>query len=898
MEFPRLDFKMSHSHSALIFFFSAWFILMLNACSTSKKSSQDAYTRTNLDEIVVSHGKYEPYRAAHKRDLDLIHTKLKVSFDWAQAHLNGLATLTMKPYFYPANKVTLDAKGFELNKVQLITDSGNIDLKYNYKNDLLTVNLDRTYSLQDTFIIYIDYKAKPNELEVKGSSAISDAKGLYFINHLNEDKDKPQQIWTQGETESNSCWFPTIDKPNVRMTQEVYITIDTSFSTLSNGLLQYSTINGDGTRTDYWKQDLPHAPYLVMMAIGKYAIVKDHWRDIEVNYYVEPEYEQYAKSIFGATPEMLQFYSDKLGVDYPWAKYSQVIVRDYVSGAMENTSAVIFGEFVQQTDREILDKDHEDVVAHELFHHWFGDLVTCESWSNIPLNESFATYGEYLWNEYKHGRDEADYGLENDLRNYLNTSHKKQVDIIRFHYNDKEDMFDSHSYGKGGRVLHMLRKHVGDEAFFASLKLYLERNKFSSVEIHHLRLAFEEVTGEDLNWFFNQWFLSAGHPLLSVSYDYIDSIKTAHVKVEQSQDLNKFPLYTLPITIDIYASGKVERHQVLFDSISKTFSFIVSSKPDLINFDAEKMLLCAKEDFKTKEEWIFQYYNAPLYLDRFEALKQLVKYNNDAEALKVIEEALNDKHWNIRLYASWSLKDAVRLEDNKVRDRLVELARNDKEASVRSSAINQLAIYFHPDSIGSQDEELHKLYYEAIKDPSYNVMGQALLALAHSEHDSIMKLIQSFDEVTKEKLIMTLAAIYSLYGEKEQNTFFEENYKDIHMFEKWDFVEFYRTYLLRQDDETMKDGIVILEDAAINSKPPGVRLKAIYGIIDIGKNFSKKEEKVMGHIRAHKSDEEKLVKFESELNKIQEYKEVANTALARIREQEKNERVLLYWDLQ
>jgi aminopeptidase N len=295
--------------------------------------------------------------------------------------------------------------------------------------------------------------------------------------------------------------------------------------------------------------DLPHAPYLFMMAIGEFAIVKDKWRDREVNYYVEPKYEIDARAIFGNTPEMMEFFSKKMGVDYAWPKYSQVVVRDYVSGAMENTSATIHGEFVQQTAREMIDRNNEDIVSHELFHHWFGDLATCESWSNLPLNESFATYGEYLWNEYKYGRDIADIGLESDLKSYLDESKMKQEHLIRFYYENREDMFDRHSYAKGGTILHMLRKYLGDDAFFAGLKLYLTNNSFKSAEVHDLRLAFEEVTGEDLNWFFNQWFLNQGHPKLSINYNWDAATMSQQITVEQLQDLNTTPLYKLPVPV-------------------------------------------------------------------------------------------------------------------------------------------------------------------------------------------------------------------------------------------------------------------------------------------------------------------------------------------------------------
>ena len=329
----------------------------------------------------------------------------------------------------------------------------------------------------------------------------------------------------------------------------MYLTVEDRFNTLSNGVLISSKKNNDGTRTDYWKMDLPHAPYLFMVAIGEYAVVKDSWNGKVVDYYVEPKFEEYARDIFPHTPEMLQFFSDKLGVTYPWPKYSQVVVRDYVSGAMENTSAVIFGEFMQGTDRELVDnRQNENIVAHEMFHHWFGDLVTCESWANLTLNEGFANYSEYLWLEHKHGKDEADFHRMQELSGYMQSAARDIHPLVDFGYENKEDMFDAHSYNKGGLVLHMLRNYVGDDAFFASLQKYLKDHSFSDVEGHELRLAFEDVTGEDLNWFFNQWFFSQGQPELNVDYDYDEDSKQVIVTVEQVQDPKEMPpIFELPV---------------------------------------------------------------------------------------------------------------------------------------------------------------------------------------------------------------------------------------------------------------------------------------------------------------------------------------------------------------
>ena len=281
--------------------------------------------------------------------------------------------------------------------------------------------------------------------------------------------------------------------------------------------------------------DLPHAPYLLMMAVGEYSIIKDSYKGKEVSYYVEKEYAPVARKIFGLTPEMIAFYSRITGVDFPWSKYSQIVARDYISGAMENTTATLHGESAQQDARQLVDENRwEDIISHELFHQWFGDYVTTESWSNITLNESFADFSETLWREYKHGKDAGDEHNFQSMQNYL-FSNSANKDLVRFYYKDREDMFDAVSYQKGGRIINMLRYCVGDSAFFKSLNLYLKTRKFNSAEAQDLRLAFEEVTGQDLNWFWNQWYYGSGHPKLDINYDYAADGKTAKVFIKQTQ---------------------------------------------------------------------------------------------------------------------------------------------------------------------------------------------------------------------------------------------------------------------------------------------------------------------------------------------------------------------------
>ncbi len=659
------------------------------------------------------------YRATATRINDLVHTKLDVKFDFNQSYLIGKAWVTLKPHFYNTDSLLLDAKGMDLHKVAVVKGASIKDLKYSYDGWQINIKLDKEYKGGEAYTIFVDYTSKPNEVKVKGSAAINDAKGLYFINPKGEDKTKPTQIWTQGETEANSVWFPTIDKPNQKTTEEILMTVPAKYITLSNGKLVSQKKNADGTRTDYWKMDLPHAPYLFFMGVGDFAKVTDKWKGKEVSYYVDKEYAPVARKIFGLTPEMISYFSKITGVEYPWVKYSQMTAHDYVSGAMENTTATLHSDAAQQDARELVDGNAwESTIAHELFHQWFGDYVTTESWSNITVNESFANYSETLWNEYKYGKDAGDEQNYTDMQGYLFSNSNKK-DLVRFYYSDKEDVFDAVSYNKGGRILHMLRNYVGDAAFFKALNLYLTTNKFKSAEAQQLRLAFEEVTGRDLNWFWNQWYYGSGQPALDIKYGYDAATKNASVIVNQTQAGDK--IFKLPVAIDVYEGGQKTRHQVWLENKSDTFYFKSEEKPDLINFDGDKVLLCTKKENKTLDEYINQYKYAGNYLDRREAIDFAAKNQTDEKAIGLLNAALKDKYFKLRQYVIQKIdlkkKDVAAL----VEPSLADIAKKDEKTVVRADAIAKLSTY--------KNENYIPLFKAAVSDSSYSVSGNALSAL-------------------------------------------------------------------------------------------------------------------------------------------------------------------------
>ena len=665
------------------------------------------------------------YRETATRINNLVHTKLNLRPDFTKSYLYGKAWITLRPHFYQTDSLNLDAKGMEIKKLALLKAGKEIPLQYTYDDWNLNIKLDKTYTSNETYTVYIDYVAKPDEFEAKyGEGAMLGIKGMYFINPRGEEKDKPTQIWTQGETESSSAWFPTIDKTNQRCTQELTVTVDNKYVTLSNGKLMSQKKNTDGTRSDYWKMDLPHAPYLFFLGVGEYAVIKDKWRNKEVNYYVEKEYATEAKRIFGNTPEMMTFFSKITGVDFPWVKYSQITGRDYVAGAMENTTATIHQESAQQDARELVDGNRwEGTIAHELFHQWFGDYVTTESWSNLTLNESFADYSQTLWDEYKYGKDAGDAENFQGMQGYLGNPGSEKKDLVRFHYRNREDMFDEISYQKGGRILHMLRNYVGDSAFFKSLNNYLTTNKFKSAEAHQLRLAFEEVTGRDLNWFFNQWYFGSGHPTVEIDYQYNDAAGKMNVIIKQTQKTGK--LFRLPVAIDIYNGAEKVRHNVWANNATDTFTFNYSKRPDLVNVDGDKVILWVKKDNKTLENYIHQYNYAGNYLDRREAIDFAAKKLDDEKAVALLKKALNDKYFGLRNFAISKAdlrKESVRTSFENI---LADLAKTDKNALVRASAIGKLGEYKKADYTA--------LFKNAVNDSSYTVAGVALGALSKTD---------------------------------------------------------------------------------------------------------------------------------------------------------------------
>ncbi len=468
----------------------------------------------------------------------------------------------------------------------------------------------------------------------------------------------------------------------------------------------------------------------------------------------------------------MDFYSKITGINYPWNKYSQIVVRDYVSGAMENTTATLHGEYVQKTPRELLDQNEEGTICHELFHQWFGDYVTAESWSNITLNESFATLSEILWAGQDKGKDAEDAERYDKLQSYLSTT-KNGISpkLVRFHYKQREEVFDEVSYPKGSVILYALKNYLGDKAFFAGLNLYLRNHAFQSAEASDLRLAFEQVSGLDLQEYFNQWYYSGGHPVLDISSHFESGVLSIEVSQIQDKGMGyfKFPL-KIGIYNQINESGKVKSWQetkvLTVDGLKQTYKFTLSQKPIFIDYDVDKILVGEILDHKKIEDYISAYTLTHSYSNRMEAVQNALKDSVGVNANSLLIKALHDPYYKIRkeVISGLHLTNAQNL--SLFETELKNIILNDPFTVVRAAAIEKFAETYKT--------KYKELYLNGLKSQSYEVIASSLTGLLNLSPNEGESLISSFDPETKIHLLKPIGRFYASKGEDGMAPFFEK----------------------------------------------------------------------------------------------------------------------------
>lgn len=580
----------------------------------------------------------EPF--ARSRDYDLQHSKIVLRFDVDQRKVIGDVTHNIS-FLKSTNRIWFDSVGLQIQSVLLNKSVA----KFESKDDKLIIPLSSAAKPGDKFEVEIKYEGKTS-------------KGAYFILPDKDYPDRPKQIWTQGESEDTRYYLPTYDYPNDRLTTETVLTVPSAWITVANGKLVGVKDAGAGMKTWTWQESLPSSTYLITVVAGEFDEVKDVWRGRPVTYYAPKGRGDRLKINYGRTPQMLEYFSKTLGVDYPWEKYAQAMVDDFVAGGMENSSATTntSSSLVHPTLAPEYTTGQDPLISHELGHQWFGDLVTCKDWGNIWLNEGFATFMETMWSEHYFPKDQSEYERWSNIQEWFEQTNLWAKPLVRHDFDDSSE-FDGNAYGKGGLVLYMLRHQLGEEAFYSGLKHYLEANRGKNVVTADLVKAIEEETHLNVDQFFTQWVYGAGAPKFDLSYSYDDSKHQIMLKVKQTQKMEgRVGMFRVPLEVEVTTAIGARTYPVTVSKPDETFALPADSSPLMVLFDKGGHVLKTAEFHKEKKEWLYQAKNATEFADRADAVQALGKIKDDPEVDAALGEVLrNDKAWGARAYAAETL---------------------------------------------------------------------------------------------------------------------------------------------------------------------------------------------------------------------------------------------------
>jgi aminopeptidase N len=659
----------------------------------------------------------EPLRTAVDRPIDVEHIRLDLRVDLPNKTVDGVATLRVKS-MRGIRHIGLDAVGFEVKKVTLtMPEREAAPARFSHDGKRLVVDLDPAWPTGQTGTLGIEYRVHDPQ------------KGLHFFGPGKNDKESPLTVWSMGEPISNRYWFPCVDEPDQRQSTELVVTVAEGFEVISNGKLVERKDNpGDKTVTFHWLQSQPHPTYLVTLVVGQFDVVREEWDQIPVLYYVPKGEKDKVARTFGRTREMLDVFSKRFGVHYPWEKYAQVVAYQF-DGGMEHTSATTLGEYLQD-ERSILNDNPDWIIAHELAHQWWGDLLTCRDWAHLWLNEGFASYAECVWAEHTDGRDGYDYNVYQKSGGAISGGKKRPV--VDRRYPSPDSMFDERAYPKGAWVLHMLRRRLGDEAFWKSIRRYAEAHRLKSVETPDFRRALEAESGRHLERFFYDWTERPGNPVLDVSTTYLPESKQARVVIKQTQQGEPFH-FPLTMAFQYAEAGKAV---VIEQDISeKEYTVLVPlpGRPIRVDVDAENTILVELNETKDADLWRAQLLAGKSVPARLRAAKQIAKEKTDANRQLLAEAFAAEKFYGVRVELTGLLGE---MGGNTCRDALLKGAK-DGDARVRLACLNQLSRFKNDALVADAIKDVLKN-----GDPSYHVMGSALSAYANQGHKDAVAMIQ------------------------------------------------------------------------------------------------------------------------------------------------------------
>ncbi len=570
---------------------------------------------------------------APDRSFDTEHIKIEVALDFGRKSVEGLCTTTLRALRDGVSSMSFDAVHFKVRSVRL----NGRKAKFDYDDQKLTVHFGSNVRRGFRAVVAVSYRVVRPKL------------GMHFIGPDKKYPGKPLQVWTQGEDEYARYWFPCHDAPNDRTTTEVVAKVPRGMTAISNGRLVRKGVSGRNA-VFHWKQEIPHATYLVTLAAGKFSEIRDKWRRVPVTYYCPPGAEEDAKRAFGNTPRMMEFFSKKIGVPYAYPKYAQVAAYDFIYGGMENTSATTQTSLTLHDERAHLDFSSDPLVAHELAHQWFGDLLTCKEWSHAWLNESFATYFEALFKEFDKGADEFAYEMNENAHSYFDEDkdHYRRPIVTKV-YKQPSDLFDRHLYEKGSVVLHMLRYILGDKDFWKSINTYVRDNRAKVVETVDLMDAVEKATGRGLGQFFDQWVFHAGHPEYKVRYWWNARTREANVRVIQTQNTDgENTLFAMPIVFAFQTARGEKRFTENVEKKSHLFKFKLPSEPTLVLFDPDNAILKKVDFVKPESFWVRQLTDDKHVVGRISAAQALGRIAS-RQAVRALQSALfKERFWAVQ----------------------------------------------------------------------------------------------------------------------------------------------------------------------------------------------------------------------------------------------------------
>ncbi len=678
---------------------------------------------------------------APSREIDIRHLAIDVTPDFKQRSIEGKVTLRFKPIARPFPELKLD--GVDLTVLDVTATEKILGWQATDKHVIVT--FDQPIPPNREAGVTIHYRATP-------------AQGLYFRTPEMGYKPEDTHLWTQGESIEARHWFPCFDSPNAKFTSEITCRVPEGMVVLSNGkLVSEEKDAGSGLVAVRWVQDKPHVSYLISLVAGYLKKIEDKYKDIPLAFYTPASQIAFASNSFNGTRDMMAFFEQEIGVPYPWPKYYQVCVEDFTAGGMENTSITTLNDrTLHPSEFENL-RDSQGLVAHELSHQWFGDLVTCKDWPNLWLNEGFATYYEQLYDGYKSGRDELLYGLYQSAKHIISQPDQTNA-IVRRNYRSPDELFGYLTYPKGGWVLHMLRSQLGEDLYRRCIKTYLERHLYGTVVTEDLRAVIEELSGRSFDQFFDQWVYHAAQPELAVNYTWDERSKLARLSIQQNQKLSDAVLlFNFPLTVRFKTkTGAVDR-EITVKEKAEDFYFPLPEAPELVRIDPQLTVL-AKINFTPPTAMLHrQMADNSDMVGRLIAIEQLGG-KKDRETIGKLKQALNsDPYYGVRLAASQALRSiqtdealeallaSTRQSDARVRRQLcsdlggfyresccqaaLKCLADEKNPDIQAVAIGSLGAYARP--------ELREKLLGYLRSGSYrNVLADAAIGAIRSQSDA------------------------------------------------------------------------------------------------------------------------------------------------------------------